>query len=300
MTPTGTERKSSKMPILQSKPVDASSDVRTFPRGRAEVVTIDDSIVGRVTYEAGWRWSQDLAPIMGTKTCQLHHVGYAISGVMHIAMDDGLSVDVVAGSAFDIPAGHDAWVVGEAPWVAVAWNSLRSYALPAVAPGERVLATVVFTDIVASTATMERIGDDAWRDLLSAHNERLRDDLNVFRGREVATTGDGFLAVFDSASRAVEGAHAMSRTAKAMGLPIRVGVHTGEVEFIGGNVRGVAVHTAQRVMSQAGPNEVLVSSTTADLLHGAGMRFSVAGTFRLKGLEGRRRLFRLEAPVARP
>src|SRR5436190_10473747 len=130
------------MPSLQYKVVEASSDVRTFPRGRAEVVTIDESIVGRVIYEAGWCWSKDLAPIMGTKTCQLHHVGYAISGVMHIAMDDGLSLDIPAGSAFDIPAGHDAWVVGDASWVAVVWNSLRSYALPALSPGERVLATV--------------------------------------------------------------------------------------------------------------------------------------------------------------
>jgi len=280
------------MPSLQYKTVDTSSDVRTFPKGRAEIVTIDESIVGRVTYEAGWHWSRDLAPIMGTKTCQLHHVGYAISGMMHIAMDDGLSVDIPAGSAFDIPAGHDAWVVGRAPWVAVVWNSLRSYALPPINPAERVLATVVFTDIVESTATLERIGDAAWRDLLIAHNERLRDDLNVFRGREVTTTGDGFLAVFDSASRAVECANAMSSSAQAMGLQIRVGVHTGEVEFVGSNVRGVAVHAAQRVMSQAGPNEVLVSSTTADLLEGAGLRLTDAGSHKLKGLGGERRLFR--------
>jgi len=219
-------------------------------------------------------------------------VGYAISGVMHIAMDDGLSVDIPAGSAFDIPAGHDAWVVGRAPWVAVVWNSLRSYALPPINPAERVLATVVFTDIVESTATLERIGDAAWRDLLIAHNERLRDDLNVFRGREVTTTGDGFLAVFDSASRAVECANAMSSSAQAMGLQIRVGVHTGEVEFVGSNVRGVAVHAALRVMSQAGPNEVLVSSTTADLLEGAGLRLTDAGSHKLKGLGGERRLFR--------
>jgi class 3 adenylate cyclase len=282
------------MPSLQVKEVDAASDVRLFPHGRAEVVTIDDSVIGRVRYERGWRWSRDLAPVMGTDTCQLHHVGYAVSGVMHIAMDDGGSADIPGGSAFEIPGGHDAWVVGDAPWIAVSWNSLRSYARPPNARFERVLATVLFTDIADSTATLERIGDAAWRDMLTAHNERIREELNKFRGREIATTGDGFLAVFDSASRAVLGAAAISVAAQDLGVEIRTGVHTGEVEFVGRNVRGVAVHAAQRVMSKAKPGEVLVSSTTADLLEGSGLGLEDAGTFALKGLGAPRRLFRLK------
>lgn len=277
--------------------MDAASDVRAFPKGRAEVVAIDESMVGRVTYGAGWRWSKDLAPIMGTVTCQLHHVGYAVSGVMHIAMDDGAALDIPAGSAFEIPPGHDAWVVGDEPWVAISWNSLRSYALGGDDRSERVLATVLFTDIVDSTATLERVGDVVWRDLLSTHNVRLRDELDSFRGREIATTGAGFLAVFDSASRAARAACAMRRSALALGLPIRVGLHTGEVEFVGGNVRGVAVHVAQRVMSLAGPDEVFVSATTADLLQGSGLKLDDAGMHPLKGLAGRHRVFRL-APSA--
>jgi class 3 adenylate cyclase len=281
------------MPSLQSRPFAASDDVRTFPNGKAEVLTIDDATIGRVTYEPGWRWSTDLAPIMGTSNCRLHHFGFAVSGSMHIAMEDGEGIDIPAGSAFEIPPGHDAWVVGDVPWVAVVWTSIRTYALTPDGPGQRVLATVLFTDIVDSTATLERIGDKAWRDMLIVHNARLRDELNVYRGREIATTGDGILAVFDSATRAVQAASSMSRAARAMGLPIRIGIHTGEIEFVGSDVRGVAVHAAARVMSLAGPDEVLVSATTSDLLEGSGVRLDDLGPHALKGLSNDRRVFRV-------
>jgi class 3 adenylate cyclase len=281
------------MPSLQYKTLASSADVRAFPNGRAEVVTIDEATIGRVTYEPGWRWSEDLAPIMGTPVCRLHHVGFAVSGLMHIVMEDGGAVDIPAGSAFEIPPGHDAWVVGDEPWVAVVWTSIRDYALAPDGPRERVLATVLFTDIVGSTATLERIGDSAWRELLLEHHLRLRDQLNVYRGREIATTGDGILAVFDSATRAVQAAVAMSRSTRAMGLSIRIGVHSGEIEFVGSDVRGVAVHAAARVMSLAGADDVLVSSTTSDLLEGSGIKLEDAGTHLLKGLTGARQIFRV-------
>ena len=233
--------------------------------------------------------------IAGTPTCQLHHLGYSISGVMHVATDDGQELEILPESVYEIPAGHDAWVVGDVPWVTVEWTSARTFAIAPEGPGERVLATVLFTDIVDSTATMQRVGDGAWRDLLLTHDRLLRDRLNDFRGREVATTGDGFLAVFDGATRAVRCGSAMCRSARSVGLEIRVGVHTGEVEFVGGNARGMAVHAAARVMSVAGPGEVLVSSTTKDLLEGSGLTLEDAGTHALKGLTGERRLFRLTA-----
>ncbi len=140
------------------------------------------------------------------------------------------------------------------------------------------------------------MGDDSWHELLRRHNSRLRDDLNRFRGRELKTTGDGFLAVFDGATKAVRCGAAMVRSAQALGLSIRVGIHTGEVEFVGSDVRGVAVHAAARVMSLAGPNEVFVSSTTSDLLEGSGLVLEDAGAHELKGLSGRRQIFRL-APL---
>src|SRR4029077_4250696 len=108
-----------------------------------------------------------------------------------------------AESVYEIPAGHDAWVVGDGPWVTVEWTSARTFGVAPEGPGERVLATVLFTDIVDSTSTLERIGDAAWRDLLVAHNRLVRDYHNASGGRESPTTGIGFLASFDGATRAV-------------------------------------------------------------------------------------------------
>jgi class 3 adenylate cyclase len=155
------------------------------------------------------------------------------------------------------------------------------------------VATVLFTDIVDSTAMVQRMGDSDWMDLLRRHNASLRADLNTFRGREVSTTGDGFLAVFDGATRAVRCGVAMTRSAEALGLRIRVAIHTGEVEVVGGDVRGVAVHTAARTMSLAGPDEVLVSSTTRDLIEGSGVVLEDAGAHELKGLPGLRQAYRV-------
>jgi class 3 adenylate cyclase len=155
---------------------------------------------------------------------------------------------------------------------------------------------VLFTDIVDSTARLQAIGDAAWRDLLAAHNGRLREQLNVHRGREVKTTGDGLLAIFDSPTRAVQCAAEMTRSVRAIGLEIRVGVHTGEVELVGDDVRGIAVHTAARVLALAGPGEVLVSATTGGLLEGSGLMLIDAGVHELKGLAGPRQVFRLVAP----
>ena len=280
------------MPRLQYKRFATPDEVRVFPHGRAEVVRIDESVVGRAVYEPGWRWSTAMAAA-GTASCQLHHLGYSISGVMHVVMEGGEAIDIPPASVFEIPPGHDAWVVGDDPWLTVEWTSARTFGLVPEGPGEGVLVTVLFTDIVDSTATLRRMGDTAWRDLLLIHNTSLRDQLNVFRGREVKTTGDGFLAVFDSATRAVRCGAAMARSARESGLRIRVGVHTGEVEFVGSDARGLAVHVAARVMSVGGPDEVLVSSTTYDLLEGSGLHLDAAGTHEMKGLPGVRKVFRL-------
>jgi class 3 adenylate cyclase len=281
------------VPRLQYKSFAAPDEVRSFPNGHAQVISLDESVVGRAVYEPGWRWSTAMPPIAGTATCQLHHLGYSVSGAIRVVTDDGQAIEIPPNSIYEIPPGHDAWVVGQDPWVTVEWTSARIFGLAPNRPGEGVVATVLFTDIVDSTATLQRMGDSAWRDLLVTHNTRLRDELNFFRGREVKTTGDGFLAVFDSAIRAVRCGAAMAVTARKMGLPIRVGVHTGEVEFVGNDARGLAVHAAARVMAVGGPDEVLVSSTTYDLLEGSGLNLEEAGTHEMKGLPGARRVFRL-------
>ena len=268
-----------------------------MPKLRVETVHLDESTVGHCSFAPGWRWSADLGAVVGTPSCLIRHLGYTISGSLRVQMDDGETLDIGPNTAFEIPPGHDKWVVGDTPWIVVEWGaSSRAMATALHEEAERTLATVMFTDIVDSTATLERLGDAAWRDLLFAHNAVIRDDLNIFRGREMKTTGDGFLAVFDSATRAVRCAAAMTRSTQAMDLPIRVGLHTGEVEFVGGDVRGIAVHAAARVMALAGPNEVMVSSTTSGLLEGSGLVLEDAGLHDMKGLSGVRQIFRLVVP----
>jgi class 3 adenylate cyclase len=281
------------MPRLQVKTFANPDERRSFPKGHAELVNLDESAVGRSQWEPGWRWTTHLAPVAGTASCQVHHLGLSVSGRLRVETDAGDTIDIPPDSIYEIPPGHDAWVVGDEPWVTVEWTSARIVGVPADGPGGRILATVLFTDIVDSTATLQRLGDATWRDLLLKHNARLRDALNSYRGREVTTTGDGFLAVFDGATNAVRCGVAMARAARDIGLPIRVGVHTGEVEFVGSNVRGVAVHTAARVMSLAGPDQVYVSGTTADLLEGSGVRLEDAGVHEMKGLTGARQVFRV-------
>ena len=151
---------------------------------------------------------------------------------------------------------------------------------------ERVVATVLFTDLVGSTGKAERLGDARWRDVLEEHDALVRRQLDMFKGREVKTTGDGFLATFDSPGRAVQGARAIRDALRRLGLEVRVGLHTGECEFVGADVAGIAVHIAARIQTLAGPGEVLVSGTVRDLVTGSGLRFADRGRHRLKGIEG--------------
>jgi class 3 adenylate cyclase len=281
------------MPRPRFKSFSHPDEVRPLPKGRAEIVSLGDTTVARVEFDPGWRWSTDMGPLAKTRSCQIHHLGYSVSGIVHALMDDGEEFDVPPGSIYEVPPGHDAWVVGDEPWVIIEWTSVQIAATWSEGPGDRHLATVLFTDIVDSTATLERVGDQAWRELLRQHNVRLRDDLNRFHGREVTTTGDGFLAVFDSATNAVRSGAAMTRSARGIGLPIRVGIHTGEIEYVGDDVRGVAVHSAARVMGLATSDEVLLSATTRDLLEGSGLDLEDAGTHELKGISGPRQVFRL-------
>jgi pimeloyl-ACP methyl ester carboxylesterase len=156
---------------------------------------------------------------------------------------------------------------------------------------ERVLATVLFTDIVGSTERARELGDARWRDLVERHHELVRRDLARFRGREIDTAGDGFLATFDGPARAIRSGKAIVESVRTLGLEIRAGLHTGEVELAGDAVRGIAVHTGARVASQAGPGEVLVSQTVKDLVAGSGIEFEDRGTRELKGLPGEWRLY---------
>jgi class 3 adenylate cyclase len=155
----------------------------------------------------------------------------------------------------------------------------------------RVLTTVMFTDIVESTKRAVELGDAKWRDLQRLHHQRVRGCLREYRGQEIDTAGDGFLATFDGPARAVGCAAAIMRALSDLGISIRAGVHTGEVELASGGISGIAVHAGARIAALAGPSEVLVSATVKDLVPGSGLRFEERGTHILKGLPGQYTLF---------
>jgi pimeloyl-ACP methyl ester carboxylesterase len=159
---------------------------------------------------------------------------------------------------------------------------------------DRVLATILFTDIVDSTATAASLGDRAWHDLLQAHHRSIRRELARFRGREIDTAGDGFFCAFDGPSRAIRCAGAIRDAAAALGIRLRAGLHTGECEVMGDKLGGLAVHMGARVAAITGPDEILVSPTVQDLVAGSGLRFADRGLHTLKGVPGTWRLFAVE------
>lgn len=254
------------------------------------MVELGDAAIGHTIFEPGWHWAEHVKPIVGTATCEVHHLGYVFSGHLHVDMDDGGSIDLTAGDVFEVPPGHVSYVVGDEPWTSLDFAGRRLFAKSPAEASDRKFATIVFTDLSRSTETARQLGDARWRTLLGEHNQAARVQIERFEGREIQTTGDGFLVVFDNPGRAVRGAAAMLDTAVAHGLRARAGVHAGEIEFQGNDVRGIAVHAAARILAIAEPGQVLVSGTVRDLLAGSGLRFTEAGEFELRGIEGRRAL----------
>ena len=283
---------------LQRQSFSGAKQTRDLGRGRMEVVDLDETVVGQMTLQPGWRWSTDVAPKMGTPSCQVRHLGATVAGQLHVVVDDGSEIDIRAGDAYEIPPGHDAWVVGDAPWVAFEFASARVYGATTDEMDVHTLGTILMTDIVGSTATLERVGDTKWHSILLAHNERMRAQIDRFGGREVRTTGDGFQVLFNGAARGVRCAAAMVAAVDDLGIQIRAGLHTGEVEVNAGNLYGLAVHAAARVSALASPGEVLVSAVTRDLLDGSGLTFEARGVHELKGLSGARPVFALVSTVS--
>jgi class 3 adenylate cyclase len=275
---------------LRRKHFDHPDEVRTVDKARIELVELGELAVGRAIFEPGWRWSEHVKPIVGTESCQVHHIGYVVGGHLHVEMTDGASLEIMTGDAFEIPPGHDAWVIGDEPWISIDWAGRRLFARSPQEISDRIFRTLVFTDLSGSTETLNRLGDAQWRLLLAEHNEAVRAEIERFGGREAKTTGDGFFILFDSPARAVRGAAAMVDAATAYGLTARAGVHAGEVELQGDEVRGIAVHAAARILDVAQPGEVLVSTTVRDVLSGSGIEFADRGEFELRGLDGLRSL----------
>jgi len=253
-------------------------------------VRLGDLTIGRTVQQPGWRWSTHMRPIVGGTWCQARHVGLLLQGGYHFEFEDGSTLEVAPNEVYDVSPGHDAWIVGDIEAISIEWEGLRRWSTP-LGAGERTVATMLFTDVVDSTATAARLGEAAWSDLLARHNEMVRGSIERHRGNEVVTTGDGFLATFDGAARAVRCGLEICEQAQTIGLHVRAGVHTGEVERIGADVRGIAVHEAARIAGAADPDELLVSELTHGLLAGSGLAFGPARARQLKGLEGERMLY---------
>jgi len=283
------------MAQFTSKNLGAPDQTIRFPGLSAELVEVGELTVGYMVTQPGWRWSKDVRPNVGGEWCQARHVGVVLSGRFAVMLEDGRTMEFGPNDVFDIPPGHDGWTVGDEPCAQIEWAGLRTFAGLGTGLEGRALATLLFTDLVDSTVTAKRLGDIAWRELLTGHFEAMRAELARFGGREVGTTGDGLFATFDGPARAIHCADAIRRGAARHGLQVRAGVHVGEVELVGTDVRGVVVHEAARVMASADPGEILVSETTRVLAATAGLEFEDRGTHELKGFSGPWRLYAFAA-----
>ena len=215
------------------------------------------------------------------------------SGDRYIPVEIGREVaSLIPGARFIEYPGEDTYA-----WVAFPGiDDVEEFLTGRRGPSEidRVLATVMFTDIVGSTNRASALGDGNWRRLLDEHNTLVRHELERWRGTEVKTIGDGFLATFDGPARAVQCAASIVDAVRVLGLEIRAGLHTGECELVGRDVAGIAVHIGARVMANAGPGEVLASSTVKDLVVGSGLRFDDRGMHTLRGVPDEWHLYALE------
>jgi class 3 adenylate cyclase len=258
--------------------------LREFPLMTVSLARIGSHTIGRGVVQPGFHWSEHLAPVMRTESCPVHHVQVLLSGRFAVRMDDGEEASFQPGDVMDIPPGHDAWVVGDEPAVLIDFaGNIDALGLPR--EHERMVTTLLMTDIVDSTRAADRLGDAAWKQDLSDHNRLVRAQLLRFGGSEVNTTGDGFLATFRSAVAGLRCAAAILDALRDTGIEVRIGVHTGEVEPIGNDIGGVAVHAAARIMALAGPSEIFASAITVGLADGSGLAFDGQGAREVKGLE---------------
>lgn len=266
-------------------------DLLRLPKMTAHLVELGEVTLSKMISEPGWRWSEHIRPSVGGEWCQVRHMGFVVSGQLGILYPDGTEIVYGPDDVFEIPPGHDGYTVGDEPCVQIMFAGNRPFFDSfLIGSGSRVLATLLFTDLVDSTATASELGDTRWRALLSEHFTGARAELERYRGREVKTTGDGLLATFDSPGQALRCAAAIQRLTQRDGLRMRAGVHIGEVELVDDDVRGVAVHEASRVMAAAGPDEIVVSDLTRTIAETSGLRFEDRGAHELKGLDGEWRL----------
>jgi class 3 adenylate cyclase len=234
---------------------------------------------------------RQVLPTIRVPTLVLHKTGDA---AVPVAQGRYLAEHIPAAKFVELAGTDHLWLAGELDAILDGIEEFLTGARHVEEP-DRVLATVLFTDIVGSTDRVAELGDRRWVALLDEHNAVVRRELARFRGSEVKTTGDGFLATFDGPARAVSCARSIVEETRRLGLEVRTGLHTGECEMVGDEVHGIAVHTAARVAAAAASGEVLVSSTVKDLVAGAGITFVDRGIRALKGVPGKWRLFAVKS-----
>ncbi len=280
------------MGAIRRRSFETPDGLRELPLLTVALARIGSNTIGRGVVQPGWHWAEHLGPAMRAESCPVHHVQVLLSGHFTVRMDDGEEVAFQPGDVMDIPPGHDAWVVGDEPVVLIDFaGNIDALGLPR--EHERMVATLLLTDIVDSTRAAGRLGDAAWKQVLSDHNRLVRAQLLRFGGSEVNTTRDGFFATFRSAVAGLRCAAAIRDALRDIGVEVRIGVHTGEVEPIGNDIGGVAVHAAARIMSLAGPSEVFASAMTVGLAEGSGLAFEAQGAKEVKGLERPIEVYRL-------
>lgn len=280
---------------MVSKNLDEPDEVRLLGHGTGAFVDLGNVAIGRAVLKPGWRWSRDIRPLVGTPSCQIHHLQLVLAGRFAVRMDDGEEQEFGPTTVIDIPPGHDSWVVGDEDLVLVDMaGNVADFALPA--SHARTVMTMLMTDIVDSTRMAADIGDSAWKQRLSEHDRIVRHQLERFGGREIKTTGDGFLAAFGSAEGALRAALAISDATPHAGIEIRIGVHTGEVEVLDGDLRGIAVHATARIMAAAPGGAVLTSAVSRALATGSGLHFVSIGSHALKGFDEPMELFEVQEP----
>jgi pimeloyl-ACP methyl ester carboxylesterase len=233
----------------------------------------------------------DILPTIRVPTLVIHRTG---DRVIPIKAGRNLAKHIPGARFIELPGDDHLFFVGDN--IDRIADAIEEFLTGSHAPVDvdRVLATVLFTDIVGSTDKAEALGDQRWRDLLANHNAAVRRSLDRFRGREVKTTGDGFLAVFDGPARGIRCACSIADEVGRLGIEVRAGLHTGECDVMGDDYGGIAVHIGARVAALASAGEVLVSSTVKDLVAGSGLRFNDLGVRSLKGVQDQWRLFAVE------
>jgi class 3 adenylate cyclase/pimeloyl-ACP methyl ester carboxylesterase len=236
--------------------------------------------------------ARDVLPAISVPTLVIHRMG----DIMVTAPHGRYLADHIPGARYlELPGQDHLPFVGDQDAILDPVEEFVTGGLSVTTP-DRVLATVLFTDIVGSTERASELGDRRWRDLLETWQTQVRKLIDRYRGREINTTGDGFLATFDGPERAIHCATAVAQQSPSLGIDVRTGVHTGQCEVLGDDLGGIAVHIAARVVAAARPGEVLVSSTVKDLVAGSGIAFDDRGVHTLKGVPDEWRLFAVIAP----